>query len=49
MGNLTGRITGKARELLGRATHNRRMETKGKIQRGVAEMEHRAKDMFDSE
>lgn len=41
MGNLADKLSGRAKELVGRVTNNRRLETKGKIQRGVAEMQDR--------
>lgn len=47
MGILAGKISGRAKEIVGRVTNNSRLETKGKIQRGVAEMQQRSKDLFD--
>ncbi len=47
MSVLSNKISGRTKEILGKATGNRRLETKGKIQRGMAEMEQKATDILD--
>jgi len=47
MGNMTDKMSGKVKEMAGKATHNRTLEAKGKMQQGVADMKQKAKDILD--
>lgn len=42
MGNMMDKISGKAKETIGKATDNRKLELKGKIQQGKASLKDKA-------
>jgi uncharacterized protein YjbJ (UPF0337 family) len=44
MGDMADKATGRAKELMGKASGNKQMELKGKLQHDVAELRHKAKD-----
>jgi uncharacterized protein YjbJ (UPF0337 family) len=44
MSDMTDRFSGRAKELMGKATHNKKLELKGKLQRDMAELRKKAKD-----
>lgn len=47
MGNMIYKFKGRAKEVAGKVTGDKRMELKGKMEHDIAEMRQRARDMRD--
>ena len=46
MSNTSDKLSGKAKIMAGRAMHNKRLETKGKIQYEMAQFRQKAEDVM---
>ena len=47
MSDMTDKVSGKAKEVTGKVTGNRKMELKGKVQHDTADLRQKAKDTMD--
>lgn len=47
MSDTTDKMSGKAKEMTGKVTGNRKMELKGKLQHDTADLKQKAKDATD--
>ncbi len=48
MSDMTDKMAGKAKETTGRATGNRKLEAKGKMQHGMADMKQKTKHTINN-
>ncbi|HSX47107.1 MAG TPA: CsbD family protein [Patescibacteria group bacterium] len=44
MSDMMDKMSGKAKELTGKVTHNHRLEMRGKLQHDMADLRHKTKD-----
>lgn len=47
MSNLTDKISGKAKEVAGKVTDDKKLEVEGKVQQGAADAKQKASDVAD--
>lgn len=47
MSDMTDKLAGKTKEMAGKATHNKKLEAKGRIQHDIAEIHQKAQEALD--